>query len=225
MEAGDEASDVFREIFSVFCGRDRVGDADLDAVFFEYFGGQIRNLMLVNNRNMIEIIGDQVGRNFREIASYGEVLSFEDNVQDSLKGIYQAEDSFSYYANVQKVNRMLRTYVYLNSNSIYDILLTDSEGTALDMDDTYQTIFEESGDPILRRSRRLALGNRCPFLITSTLGSGRRGRDSEEEPESGSHIGLRNTNKRLKLIYGPEAGLNIDSEAGAGTVVWFAYEK
>lgn len=137
--------------------------------FFEYFGGQIRRLMLMNNQNMIEIIGDQVGRNFREIASYGEVLSFEENVQSSLKDIYNAEDSFRYYANVQRINKILRTYVYLNSNSIYDILLIDSKGTVLNMEDTYQHIFAESGDPIFTSEEKSGFGAPLSFYYNINI--------------------------------------------------------
>lgn len=39
--------------------------------------------------------------------------------------------------------------------------------------------------------------------------------------EKGKHIGLRNVNDRLKLHYGPDAGLKMDSRAGSYTCVTF----
>ncbi len=37
---------------------------------------------------------------------------------------------------------------------------------------------------------------------------------------SGSGVGLSNVHERLKLLFGPEHGLNIESEQGFGTTVW-----
>ena len=40
-------------------------------------------------------------------------------------------------------------------------------------------------------------------------------------PGESEHIGLVNVNERLRLCYGDESGLHIESEPGKGTVVWF----
>ena len=41
-----------------------------------------------------------------------------------------------------------------------------------------------------------------------------------ENPDGpGSHYGLKNIVLRLKLLYGPEYGLSIESECGKGTVI------
>lgn len=43
----------------------------------------------------------------------------------------------------------------------------------------------------------------------------------EQLSEKGKHIGLRNVNDRLKLHYGPDAGLKPDSQAGSYTCITF----
>ena len=47
----------------------------------------------------------------------------------------------------------------------------------------------------------------------------------EPLPEWTEHIGLMNVNERLKLCYGEESGLHIESSYGKGTLVWFQGEK
>ncbi|RYD03289.1 hypothetical protein N752_20880 [Desulforamulus aquiferis] len=37
---------------------------------------------------------------------------------------------------------------------------------------------------------------------------------------SGSGVGLSNVHERLKILFGEEHGLNIESETGFGTTVW-----
>ena len=44
-------------------------------------------------------------------------------------------------------------------------------------------------------------------------------------PEWSEHIGLFNVNERLRLCYGEDSGLHIESEPGKGTLVWFYGEK
>lgn len=47
--------------------------------------------------------------------------------------------------------------------------------------------------------------------------------NKEMEQENGKHIGLRNVNRRLQLVYGEGAGIHFSSEEGNGTAVWFEY--
>jgi two-component system sensor histidine kinase YesM len=43
--------------------------------------------------------------------------------------------------------------------------------------------------------------------------------DLEREEEFSAHIGLYNTNKRLRLQYGEDSGISVESEEGRGTTV------
>lgn len=44
---------------------------------------------------------------------------------------------------------------------------------------------------------------------------------SDSEETTSRHIGLKNTNRRLQLSFGPESCLHIRSKKGMGTLVWF----
>ncbi|MBQ1491448.1 MAG: histidine kinase [Blautia sp.] len=47
-----------------------------------------------------------------------------------------------------------------------------------------------------------------------------------EEREDGGHLGIRNAMKRLRFLYGEQAGLSCQSEEGKGTLIslWFPYD-
>jgi sensor histidine kinase YesM len=47
----------------------------------------------------------------------------------------------------------------------------------------------------------------------------------EENNPSNNNLGLRNVHDRLRLLYGPEAGLKIALRPGGGTIVEFSLPK
>lgn len=159
-----------------------------------YMKPMVEQLLVEKNQNMITKMAEEVSNSLEEIILYAQNISFDETVQNSMKKTASLrKGSYSYYSNIQALEKKLKEYKMLQDLLILDIFAVDADGAALEVSYRYETLAQES--PYREAIAQKGSGKFLPARIVNYYGS----------------YGDRNTIAYINTIYDKE---KIQSELG-----------
>lgn len=159
-----------------------------------YMKPMVEQSLVEKNQNMIIKMAEEVSNSLEEIILYAQNISFDETVQNSMKKTETLrEGSYSYYANIQTLEKKLKEYKMLQDHLILDIFAVDTNGAALEVSYRYETLAQES--PYREAIAQKDSGKFLPARVVNYYGS----------------YGDRNTIAYINTIYDKE---KVQSELG-----------
>jgi two-component system sensor histidine kinase YesM len=114
----------------------------LAAFFLTYFKDFFEDILVNNSREAVLKMTNEVTDNLEEMVAYGQVIALDDTIQYTLENAEKQKNTYEYYYMVQEAKNVLKEYINLKSNNLYDIVLIDRDGNILEMNNNYDRLFD-----------------------------------------------------------------------------------
>lgn len=109
---------------------------------FSYMKPMVEDSLLDKKRDICRNMCQQEVNNLEEIKIYARNITFDDAVQNFLKGS-EVEGSYEYYTRILDMERRLKDYKMIYGSIIRDIFVVDAQGKVLETVNTYRNLPEQ----------------------------------------------------------------------------------
>ena len=166
-------------------------------------------------RTFIELLRSTLKSGVQSYVTIAEEMEYINRYMDVLRYSYRniPEINWQVDEGLEK-ERILKQILYpLVENSVFHGILAEDEGGEIGV------IMERNGASVEITEYDNGRGMTKEELAALRKSLGK----ITEEIVGGEHIGLQNVNNRLNLVYGKESRINVESEFGKGTLIFFRY--
>lgn len=144
---------VFLKIFLVTALAVVISVTSCLLFILSYFRSNFQNLLFERTQESVLKMTDQVSNNLEELVSLGQIIAFDDTVQSTLIRTNSPEGVYDYFSTIQAGKQVLKKYVNLRSDIVYDIVLVNKNGQILEMDNNYDNLFNSDNYSLLKSDR------------------------------------------------------------------------